>query len=444
MLKNIFIFLRDFLAIKNGGHLTDSEETSIVERTLVVSLTILGVAFSVVVIVLDFFLGFSVYLSILFWISLILCFGILFKLKKGDSIAYSKWFVVLIILFLTNVSWYYDFRSGGQIIYLLFLLYGYLIFMLGNKQLIMVTVLIVVNVGILFFLEEGNYLPPLHLTSETVQRNDAYYAVIIYLIVTYGLMRTVKKNYLNEYQKARESDRLKTTFLSNMSHEIRTPLNAVIGFSNLMLTEEVTPADRKLYKTYINENNRYLLSLVNDILDISMIESNTVQLEEEPCNLNHLILELQKVYSSNLQKPENSNVRILHEMPHDDVYIDIDDSYLERSLKLLMDNAIKFTHEGSVLLGFSLEGKWIRFFVKDTGIGIKDEDMRFLFERFNKLEYSGQKVLPGIGVGLYLVKMIVKMFGGTVSAQSNYGKGSEFSFTIPAKRLRITTGTIPT
>ena len=436
--KTIFQNVYDTFGIKGGGHIVDPKEAQQFEGSFIVPLSIVGVIISVVSILVNFLWDFTYDLKIVVWGSLFAYILIFFLAKRGRNIVLTRWLFVIVTLFVINFSWYYDYRSGGPTLYLLVLLYGYLIFMLGNKQLILVSVLIIVNVSVLFYLEDGNYITPSDYPNALMHITDTYSALMLYLISAFVLMKTVKKNYLNEYHKALESDRLKTSFLANMSHEIRTPLNAIIGFSNLLLAGDVTTEERKTYKSFINENNKFLLELVNDILDISLIESHNIQLDNEPCNLNQLITDMETAYSILLKKQDKDLVTLLKNIPQNDVTVTLDCHYLGRALKHLLDNAVKFTSKGHVEFGFNVEEKFIMFFVKDTGTGIKEEDKEHLFGRFNKLEYSREKVFSGTGIGLYFVKLIVEMFGGSVSVESTFEVGSTFSFTIPAKKYRIT------
>lgn len=441
-LKNIPIIINTLLGIKNGGHLGNSIEALSMEKSLATSLSMVGVIFSAVFIIVSFFRDFSLVLKVLIGISFITYLAIFYYSKKikQQNIAFLKWFMVLSTIVFINFIWIFNHRSQGSILYLFFLLYGYAIFMMSNKQLIYTTLLIVANIGTLFFLEYGNYLPPLHNPGGPFQINDTYLTVLLYLAIAFSLMKIVKDNYMREYNKALESDRLKTAFLANISHEIRTPLNAIIGFGNLLATEELTMTDRKNCKAIINQNNKLLLGLVNDILDISMIESNNVQRDDRIINLNLIMSDLQKAYLNILAKLGKDRIRLIKNVPEGEVLITIDENYLERALRHLLDNAVKFTDKGEIEFGFSVADKFIRFFVKDTGIGIKEKDKENLFKRFSKFEYSKEKFQAGTGIGLYLVKLIVKMFGGDVSAKSTFGKGSTFSFTVPAKDLKIAEG----
>lgn len=414
-------------------------EIPIFERRFLIPLSILGIILSASTIILSFFWDFNEFIRIISWIAffLYLIFFFYFIKKHIKYFTLVKWLFILFTITFINFSWYFDSGSDGPIIYLLVLLYGYLVVMFRSYQRLVSSLLLLFNIIVLFFLDYYGYLPHVSYSSGVMHVIESYSAVAVYGVVAFILMKIVKDNYMREYNKALESDRLKTAFLANISHEIRTPLNAIVGFSNLMLTEEVSLDDRKNYKGIINQNNKFLLELVNDILDISMIESNSVQREDKINNLNLIMSNLEKAYSNILAKLEKDKIRLIKNVPEQEVLIFIDGNYLERALRQLLDNAVKFTEQGEIEFGFYVEGKFIRFFVKDTGIGIMEKDKKTLFERFNKYEYSKERFQTGTGIGLYLMKLIVKMFGGDVAAESTFGEGSSFSFTIPAKDLKI-------
>lgn len=430
-------YLYDLFWLKESGQLVDPNEVPEFEIKFIYPISIIGMVFSVMSILFNIFWSFNEHLNIVGYVAFVFYLIIYFFSGKKKYVSITKWVTILVTMGLINYGWYFDYRTHGPAIYLLFLLFGYLTFMLGRKDLILVSVFLLVDFLILFLFDYGGYLPVVQYPNKIVLMVEIYSSVVLYTIVAFVLVRRVRKIYFAEYNKALESDRLKTAFLANISHEIRTPLNAIVGFSNLMLTEDVSLEDKKNYKGIINQNNKFLLELVNDILDISMIESNNVQREDKINNLNLIMYDLEKAYSNTLVKLEKDKIRLIKKVPEQEVLIFIDGNYLERALRHLLDNAVKFTEEGEIEFGFHVEGKIIKFFVKDTGIGVKEKDKRNLFERFNKNEYSRKRFQAGTGIGLYLVKLIVNMFGGDVSAESTFGKGSTFSFTIPAKDLKM-------
>lgn len=227
--------------------------------------------------------------------------------------------------------------------------------------------------------------------------------------------------------KAEESDRLKTAFLANMSHEIRTPLNAIVGFSQLMSTA-TSVDDERMYSDIINQNADILLQLINDILDLAKIEAGTLEFVKVPIELGEFYRNLYEIHKGRM----NSEVElILDEIPSS-LTIYEDRNRLMQVLTNLLNNAIKFTMEGEIHIGYLLEKEVVRFYVKDTGMGISKERQKAIFERFVKLNTFVQ----GTGLGLSICKMIVERFGGEIGVDSALGKGSTFWFTVPYSSVR--------
>ena len=223
--------------------------------------------------------------------------------------------------------------------------------------------------------------------------------------------------------RAQESDRLKSAFLANMSHEIRTPLNAIVGFSNL-LTKNPDHAKRDKFVNIIENNNQLLLQLISDVLDLSKVESNTLDFKFAPTDINELLSSIESTVQIKLQPGVALNV--LPGAP--DFIVDTDKKRLSQVLINLLTNACKFTSKGNISFGYELRDSDIYFFVKDTGVGISEEDLPKLFHRFVKLDTFVQ----GTGLGLSICKHIVEKLGGQIGAESRgKGKGSIFWFTIP-------------
>ena len=222
--------------------------------------------------------------------------------------------------------------------------------------------------------------------------------------------------------KAEESDRLKTAFLANMSHEIRTPLNAIVGFSRLMGTAP-SPEEEKMYSDIINQNSEILLQLINDILDLAKIEAGTLEFVKVPVELGELFRNVYEIHKSHLQPGVEL---VLDEIPTP-ITIHEDRNRLMQVLTNLINNASKFTSDGSIHIGYTLADGYLRFYVKDTGIGISEEKQKEVFGRFVKLNTFVQ----GTGLGLSICKMIVERIGGKIGVNSSPGEGSEFYFTIP-------------
>lgn len=225
-------------------------------------------------------------------------------------------------------------------------------------------------------------------------------------------------------EKARDSDRKKSAFLANMSHEIRTPLNAIVGFSNLM-AETDDPAKRKEYADLINMNNNMLLNLVNDVLDLSKIESNTLDINKTATDLNDLMLSAGR--SMNERVKPGVELRMVNGSPH--CYVNIDANRIMQVMLNLLNNASKFTDTGSITYGYDrLGANKIHFYVKDTGAGVSPQNQERLFKRFDRLNSK----VHGTGLGLSICKHLIEHMGGEIGMESKgEGKGATFWFNMP-------------
>lgn len=250
----------------------------------------------------------------------------------------------------------------------------------------------------------------------------------------FGICLNIEK-YKNSEQElirlrdeALESDRKKSIFLANMSHEIRTPLNAIVGFSTLLTdTTHFNPAERKVFIETINKNCTLLLNLINEILDISRIESG-IQFKYENCNLNALITELETIYRPKLSE----KITWVSCIPPVPVWHKTDSLRLKQLLSNLIDNSIKFTDEGLVTVGYSFdkEKETLLFTVSDTGIGISGKEQSKIFDRF----YKTNDFVQGGGLGLSLCQEIVKRMEGNIQVESEAGKGTSFYITLPYRQ----------
>ena len=223
-------------------------------------------------------------------------------------------------------------------------------------------------------------------------------------------------------EKAEEADRLKSAFLANMSHEIRTPLNAIVGFSSLL--EEAEDAEEKhLYATIIEENNKLLLQLISDILDLSKIEAGTFDIIPEQVDAQQLCNEL--LQSMQVRATEQVEILLAPELP--ELTFTSDKNRLYQVLLNFVTNALKFTSEGSIVIDYRINGNEVRFSVQDTGMGIEPEKQEAIFTRFVKLN----NFIAGTGLGLPICQSIVTQLGGKIGVESEPGKGSCFWFTYP-------------
>ena len=224
--------------------------------------------------------------------------------------------------------------------------------------------------------------------------------------------------------KAEQSDRLKTAFLANMSHEIRTPLNAIVGFSHLMTIAD-NAEDEKLYSDIINQNSEILLQLINDILDLAKIEAGTLEYIRYPMDLGELCRNVYEMHKDRVQ----TGVVLILDNKDTSLIINEDQNRIMQVVTNLITNAIKFTFKGEIRFGFEVRKEYIDFYVKDTGMGISEEKIKMIFERFVKLNTFVQ----GTGLGLAICRVIVEKLGGEITAESKLNEGSTFRFTNPYK-----------
>lgn len=223
-------------------------------------------------------------------------------------------------------------------------------------------------------------------------------------------------------ERAEELDRLKSAFLANMSHEIRTPLNAIVGFSQL-LAETDDPEERHEFVEIIDSNNRMLLQLISDILDLAKIESGTMDFKFADMNVKEVINEI--VTSFRIKMPDNVALIAPKDSPECQIYSDR--MRLTQVISNFLNNAIKYTSEGCIILAYEIIGDEIKFSVTDTGDGMSQEIQAHIFDRF----YKGNTFKQGTGLGLSICETIVNRLGGRIGVNSELGKGSTFWFTHP-------------
>jgi len=242
--------------------------------------------------------------------------------------------------------------------------------------------------------------------------------------------RTVELSDANiELQK---SDRMKSIFLANMSHELRTPLNSIIGFTGMVLMGIAGDinAEQKKQLSMVKSSAHHLLNLINDILDISKIESGKTEVFPEEFYLNDVI---QEVVNTMTPQVNDQEIDLIEEIP-EKILILSDRKFIKQILMNLIGNAVKFTDQGSVkIVAQVLNNKHIEVRVIDTGIGIRKEDVGKLFEMFKQVDMTSTKEHEGTGLGLYLSMKLVTLLGGEIIVKSEYGKGSEFTVNLPSK-----------
>lgn len=240
-------------------------------------------------------------------------------------------------------------------------------------------------------------------------------------------------------KKAEESDMLKSAFLANMSHEIRTPMNAILGFSQLLKEKKVDHVKQDKFLDIIITRSKNLLQIINDIIDISKIEANQLNIEMQEVSLNKILHELVSHYEAEMITLDKNAVNLVFKTDGNRLtsHILSDELRLKQILTNLIGNAIKFTEKGEIEIGYNIKGSNLEFFVKDTGVGIPSEALEQIFKRFRQADDSSTREFGGTGLGLSISKQLVELLGGKIWVNSEINKGSCFNFTIPFNPVTI-------
>jgi PAS domain S-box-containing protein len=245
---------------------------------------------------------------------------------------------------------------------------------------------------------------------------------------------SIQKELLEELvvskEKAEESDRLKSAFLANMSHEIRTPLNGILGFTELLIDPDFNEEQKADMARLVLDNGDQLLSIINDVLDISKIESGQIELKYSVFSVKQMINDIKKSFEHRAQV-NKIDLRLAMDIPVEEIDLKSDFTKIKQVLSNLLSNALKYTDNGFVEIGFRATEKELIFHVKDSGVGIPAEFREKIFDRFRHLEPNRSKLAGGNGLGLSISKSFIEMMGGRIWVDSEVGKGSCFYFTVP-------------
>jgi len=269
-----------------------------------------------------------------------------------------------------------------------------------------------------------------------------------YLIIIGDITQRKKaeNQLIHEKERAEESDRLKTAFIANISHEIRTPINHIMGFLELLSFEDIDSETRNEYRGIIHSSSQSLLNSIENIIDIARIKTGQVVLKNSDVKVYEIIQSLEKGAKEIAIKNNKQVLAIKTNIPNDsnDYTIKVDKKRLYQVLKNLIENAIKFTNEGTIKFGFeSHRDGSLLFFVKDSGIGISEENFATIFESFRQIDYRTTRVVEGSGIGLSISNGLAELMGAKLELKSVVGKGSIFTLNFPKIKCDYSKNSFP-
>ncbi len=279
-----------------------------------------------------------------------------------------------------------------------------------------------------------NYKNVLYAYRFELFTSTAVTSLFLALYKTNRIIEIRNKELEQALMKSEESDRLKTAFIRNINHEVRTPMNGIIGMTNLIIDPGLDKDKRIEYSKLLVSSSNLLLSIISNIIDISKIKTGQLKSVKESVSVNELFDSIYLNYSS-LAKEKNLLFEIDRTEISPDEIILTDRNSLMQILEHLLNNAFKFTQAGSVSVHYVKKDKLVTFSVKDTGIGIDSSMQERIFEQFSKIENPNEEFYPGTGLGLSISKILAGLLGGNIYVESEPGKGSVFSFSIPVDQL---------
>lgn len=370
-------------------------------------------------------------------ISTLVFLGTYFLIRVKTNLRYVIWIMVLNTLILTNIVWFrFEGSKGTSPAIIMMLVVSISLFFKKIEKIFAITV-VLINLFILCYLEFS--FPDLinHYTSQIIRIIDLIITYSVCAIFIVFVIHGILQSYMHEKIKAGQVDKLKAAFLLNISHEFRTPMNAIMGFSNLITQPETKRKDKLVYSKFLSDACKSLINLIEEIIEVAKIESNQVNIIKVRCNVTDVVRDIYYYFNNLPEKKALSNVNLYvnEASVKKDVYIDTDPSILKQVLQNLINNSLKFTSNGFVEFGYHIRSSDLLFYVKDSGIGIPEEDGNRIFDSFLKAEHMNGKLYKGIGLGLTLSKKILELLNGEIWFNSKINQGTTFYFTVPYNKI---------
>lgn len=400
------------------------------DNYLVLVLSLLVASIGIIATIINIVLGLGIYLILTTLIPTLIFVGIYFYSNNNRKNIISKYLLIITSILLLDIQWFMNYGSMGPILYLFVVLESFIIVFFVKKEQLFFTILIFVNVTILFIIE---YLKPEifgKYQNPNTRLLDIYFGLLIYLGLGIILLKIAFKFYINQREKALLADRLKSAFLANMSHEIRTPMNGILGFAELLKKPNLSGELQQKYIDIIDRSGTRMLNIINDIVDISKIEAGLMEVVIKESNLNE---QLEYIYTFFKPEVETKGMSLVlnNSLSAREAVIYTDREKLYAVLTNLVKNAIKYSNKGQIEFGYKLKDRFLEFYVSDTGIGIPKDKLVSIFDRFVQVDIADSLARQGAGLGLSITKAYVEMLGGKIWVESEDGMGSTFYFTLP-------------
>lgn len=400
------------------------------ERYFIMITCLTATLFLIILSIVHLINGFRIQPFIMSSSSSVIMMALYFILRYTDFLFWPKLILTTIGIAFLDITWYIKYLSNGPVLFFIFAFGALVLWVWHGRALVVLLSIYFLNIVFLFFIDYTTSSSLFDYPSPDKRMWDIYLSFFLYSALLIFLLYIIKRDFIAQKEKAIRSDQLKTAFLSNMSHEIRTPMNAIVGFSSL-IEDEKDQSTRAQYVDIIQNSSDNLLKLINDIIELSKIETADFQLIYQTFTIEQLISELKPIVLNEQRKHNRTEIQIIYDNKIGNKTIISDPRRIKQLLINLIVNALKFTEKGTVTIETSLKkGGLLEFSVIDTGIGIKPEDLPKIFDRFVKFDHNGSNK-EGSGIGLTLVQHIVELLKGEISVVSEENNGSTFRISIP-------------
>lgn len=370
-------------------------------------------------------------------ISTLIVLGLYFFIRFYDYTLIAKILFSSVGILLLDVSWYEKHLSNGPVLFFIMAFGGLIVWIWEGIVLSTLIFLYILNILILYLIDLNSPVSNSIYLSKEARSIDIYFNFLIYSIILIVLLNSIKRDFIRQKERAVRSDKLKSAFLANMSHEIRTPMNAIVGFSGL-IEDENDEVLRSQYVNIIKNSSDSLLKLIDDIIDLSKIEAGDLQLIQADFSIQTMFNELESIYKLELNKKNKQAVALQFHLPSSDFILQADPFRVRQVLMNLINNAIKFTDKGHIQVACEKKNGELVFSVKDTGVGIPENDQEKIFERFTKFDYHGMNN-EGSGIGLSIVEKIIHLLKGKIWLESKLNQGTTFYFSLPYSAVKKVT-----